>query len=190
VIRGGAVSVRLPPDGTSIAAELLREFGNTVEVTVGFKAFPGGETSMGSYLSDQLRESAGALPGTQISFEPAEITLHRGGMGHGKVLVRNTGAGRLEGLVDGGPGWLRNPGTAAVVGGYYGTLTGVGHRLSLSPGEGMSIGFITGTASCQPGADYVVPVGRYELVVPLSVELAGDNEKIQLTAEGGFAVVH
>lgn len=188
---GDKVEVRLPPDAAPLGALLQQEFGSEVplRVIVGFKNFPSAELPEQENTSHQPREILLSLPGISTSFEPPEITMHRGNeAGFGRVSIHNVGSGKLAGWLPGGGGSLRHPGTTLIVGTYSGPRTGVRKRFTLSPGESISVGFVTGTASVEPGPHYMVPPGRYELVVPLMVTLSGEEEQI-FYAEGGSAVV-
>lgn len=187
VVRNGLLTARLPQDKAPLAAELLREFGDAVHVTVGFKVFPSGESSLGQHLSDSLHDVPRELPGIRLSFDPPEFTMPSGGSGGGEVIICNTGPGELAGTIGGNAGWLRRPQSTLIVGGYWGMRAGTSKRLPRNPGDCVSTWFSTGTASCEPGPHYSVPAGRYEVVVPLDLNISG--EKRTLLAEGCTAII-
>jgi len=193
VVSNGVITVRLPQDRAPLAAEIAREFGGAVHITVGFKRFPSGNSSAsgnssgGSHLSGLLHDMPRELPGIHVSFDPPEITIPSGGGGGGNVIIRNTGPGELTGLFGGSAGWLRRPGSTLVVGGHWGPRAGTSKVLPRRPGDTASNWWSTGTASCEPGPDYQVPAGRYEVVVPLHLDISGERQT--LAAQGCIAVV-
>ncbi len=187
VVSNGVIAVRLPQDGAPLAAEIAREFGGAVHITVGFKRFPSGNSSVGSHLSGLLHDMPRELPGIHVSFEPPEITIPSGGGGGGSVIIRNTGPGELIGMFGGSAGWLRRPGSTLIIGGHCGLRAETSKVLPRCPGDTASNWWSTGTASCEPGPDYQVPAGRYEVIVPLDLDISGERQT--LAAEGCIAVV-
>jgi len=59
----------------------------------------------------------------------------------------------------------------------------------ISPGGSETLDFIVGTASLEPGADYVVQPGRYEVVVPVDLEVNGGPGPVRILARGCFIEV-
>ena len=182
-----AVVVHLKPDAVSVAAELNREFGSLVEITVGFKAFPGGDRA-GS-PSPRTLEGRASLPGIGATCQVDEARLPGGGSGSGKAVIRNTGHSPVEGSGSAGAGCLCRPGTLVIAGSYSGAIAGVGRVFHISPGGSETLDFIVGTASLEPGADYVVQPGRYEVVVPVDLEVNGGPGPVRILARGCFIEV-
>jgi hypothetical protein len=187
VVSRGVITVRLPQDGAPLAAEIAREFGDAVHITVGYKGFRSENSAMGSHVSGLLHDMPRELPGMHVSFDPPEITIPSGGAGSGKVIIRNTGPGELTGRFGGSAGWLRRPGSTLIIGGPWGPRAGTDKVLPRCPGDTESNWWTTGTASCEPGPHYQVPAGRYEVVVPLHLHISGERQTI--AAEGCIAVV-
>jgi hypothetical protein len=48
-----------------------------------------------------------------------------------------------------------------------------GHVFHISPGGSETLNFVVGTASCEPGAGYVVWPGRYEVIVLVDLVVEG-----------------
>ncbi len=162
--------VWLKPDAASIAEQLKREFGSMVELTVGFKRFP----EVPPFVPvPQALEAGDSLPMIRVTCEVDATHLHGGDAIAGRVVMRNTGDSDVEATGSAGTGCLCRPGTLEAVGGYSGLIADVGHVLHLRPGASQTLPFIVGTASSEPGAGYVVPAGRYEVVVPVGLEVEG-----------------
>jgi hypothetical protein len=187
VVSNGVITVRLPQDRAPLAGEIAREFGDAVHITVGFKGFPSGNSSVGSHLAGLLHDMPRELPGIHVSFDQPEITIPSGGGGGGNIIIRNTGPGELIGTFGGSAGWLRRPGSTLIIGGRSGLRAETGKVLPQRLGDTASNWWSTGTASCAPGPDYQVPAGRYEVVLPLHLDISGERQT--LAAEGCIAVV-
>jgi hypothetical protein len=168
----GAVVVRLAPGAAPLAAELKREFGDGVAVTVGFKPFPPGGARIAPFSLDSAEagELAFAL---RLTCEMPDTAMPAGDSATGRLSVLNRGSATAEFSAAASAGWLCVPGTLTVVGGYSGAIAAGMRAIRLDAGASTALDFIVGTASCEPDDRYVVDAGTYEVVVPLSVWAAG-----------------
>ena len=66
----------------------------------------------------------------------------------------------------------------------FGYAALVARRFSARPGDSLSIAFSIGIASCEPGPHYVVPPGRYEAAVPLTLNIEGRRDTVHFLARG------
>jgi hypothetical protein len=181
-----AVVVSLKPNAVSIAEELNREFGSMVEITVGFKAFPEGTSRVP--VSHAL-EARGSFPAIRATCEVDAARLRGGDAVTGKVIMQNIGYSDIEVSGSGSAGWMCRPGTLEVVGGYSGLIADAGRVFHISPGGSETLNFIVGTASCEPGAGYVVQPGRYEVVVPVDLVVEGGQGAAPILARDCFVEV-
>jgi hypothetical protein len=181
-----AVVVRLKPNAVPIAEELSRDFGSMVEITVGFKAFPEGTYRVS--LPPAL-QAHGSLPTIRATCELDAARLHGGDAVTGKVAMQNIGYSDIEVSASANAGWLCRPGTLQVVGGYSGLIADAGHEFHISPGGSETLNFVAGSASCEPGAGYVVEPGRYEVIVPVDLAVGGGQGAARILARDCFVEV-
>jgi hypothetical protein len=64
-----------------------------------------------------------------------------------------------------------------------------GHVFHISPGGSETLNFVVGTASCEPGAGYVVWPGRYEVIVPVDLVVEGGRGAARILARDCFIEV-
>lgn len=186
------ITVRLKPGATSIAQALKREFGEDVEVVVGFKSFPSGQLRNQLSYHDALQTSG--LPLTLVlTCELPKTHLIAGESVTGRVTVQNVGKSGIEFFGSVGMGWLCQPGTLVIAGGYSGAVAPTYQWIRLDNQDTHQWNFIVGTASCEPNDQYSVKAGPYEVVVPVLIEL-GENgstrESVHLLARNCFVIVN
>lgn len=163
----GVIRVHLRADQEDLASELATRYGSAVELRVGAFCFPGRRHShprppVGSALQEQ------AFEGLEMSVEAHQSVLEVGDNGHGRLVLRNSGPGRIGPLFSGQPlgGSLLNASLEAA-GGYIGWIAGTGLVVDLASGQSASIPVIYGTASIREDLGYVVPPGTYWLKVQM-----------------------
>ena len=91
-----------------------------------------------------------------------------------------------------GVGWLCQPGTLVIAGGYSGAVTGINQRVRLEGQDTHEWNFIVGTASCEPNDQYSVKPGPYEVIVPVSLGLRESDstqKSARLLARNCFVIV-
>ncbi|MHB1988703.1 MAG: hypothetical protein ACYCSF_12090 [Acidimicrobiales bacterium] len=97
-----------------------------------------------------------------------------GDVGHGRLVLRNTGPEAVGPLGCGQPllGWLLDD-SNQTVGGYCGGIAGTGLLVEVGPRRATSLPVLYGTASTSTDLGYAVPPGRYSLKVQLPFRLSG-----------------
>jgi hypothetical protein len=183
----GIVVVRLQPDAAPAAAELKREFGDAVDITVGFKPFPYIQSFFAPPPLDSTR-AAGRWPALAVVCDITEARIPGGGSTTGRLAIHNRGKAREIFNAAASAGWLCAPGTSDIVGGYSGAMAAGARRIDLEVDGTAVLNFIVGTASCESNDRYVVESGTYEVVVPLSIWLAGGEPDSDLLHVRGCLV--
>lgn len=185
------ITVHLKPGATSIAQELKREFGEDVEVVVGFKSFPSGQLRNQLPYQDALQTNGLTLP-LVLTCEIPKTHLIEGESVTGRVTIQNVSETGIEFSGSVGVGWLCQPGTLVIAGGYSGAVTGINQRVRLDSQDTHEWNFIVGTASCEPNDQYSVKPGPYEVIVPVSLELRESDstqKSARLLARNCFVIV-
>ena len=159
-------SIKLASWATATAADLHRQFGDDVELTVGALPYPPGRPP-------RFRPAAGLPPDLldpqQVTGELDGPAVVRSGhtLWHG-LLVGNLTHQRLTVL-----GHLTavvvDPHTRQVVGGFAGAqaLGATVHRVAAGATE--RIPLLIGTDSCTPELGYILPPGSWGLQAPLTL---------------------
>jgi hypothetical protein len=185
----GTVVVRLTPDAAPAAEELKREFGDAVDITVGFKPFPyvHGRFARPSFDSEP---AAVKWPALHITCEIPEARIPRGGSTIGQLSILNRGKTEEKFTAAANGGWLCAPGTSDIAGGYSGAIAAGARAIDLEVDGIALLDFIVGTASCESNDRYAVESGVYEVVVPLSIWVAGSNpDPVRLQVRGCLVTV-
>jgi hypothetical protein len=177
-IGASGLAVSLRADGEEIAARIVEEYGNLVNLTVGALPYP-------DPTSGSPQPCEAPPPPTDPTHLVASATLSGGTVaaGHdysGTVTVTNTGDETVA-FESGSPlvAFVYPAGGTEVVGIYTGGIAGVGVGGDLAPGESIDIDVIGGTASCDPDLGYALPPGDYDVRVPV---------ELYEHPSGGFAV--
>ena len=181
VVSNGVITVRLPQHGCGDSARIRRRSTHNR----GIEGFQSGNSSLVELTS---RASCMTCPFNR----PGQVRVLRPAGNH--QTERRPGRrerhhpqhrtlGELTGSLGGSAGGLRRPGSTLVVGGHWGPCAPEAARSSRgAPENTASNWWSTGTASCEPGPDYQVPAGRYEVVVPLDLDISGLSHRF--AAEG------
>jgi hypothetical protein len=181
----GVVRVALRADQENLAGELAARYGSAVELQVGAFSFPGRRRPPGRPApQEQSFELEGeSFEGLEMSVEVEQRALQVGDDGHGRLVLRNSGPGRIGPLDSGQPlaGSLLNA-SRETVGGYSGWIAGTGLTIDLPPGRSASIPVIYGTASSREDLGYVVPPGSYWLKVQMRIQNSPGEPARALTA--------
>jgi len=177
------VVVRLTPDSALVAEELVREFGDSVSITVGFKPFPSGSVDPG-HLPPETAGAARWRSAMRFTCEVADPLIPSGDSTRGRLTILNCGDAPVEFDAGVNVGWLCVPGTLDVVGGYSGAMSPGGRVVKLDTGGVASFNFIVGTASCEADNRYVVEPGSYDVAVPLSISRRGSLDRDHLIIQG------
>lgn len=185
------ITLHLKPGATSIAQALKREFREDVEVVVGFKSFPGGQHRKQLSYHEVLQTSESLLP-LLLTCEIPKTHLIEGESVTGRVTIQNVSETGIEFSGSVGVGWLCQPGTLVIAGGYSGAVTGINQRVRLDSQDTHEWNFIVGTASCESNDQYSVKPGPYEVIVPVTLELRESNstqKSARLLARNCFVIV-
>jgi hypothetical protein len=186
------VLVHLRPPFEGLAQELHRRYGDSLEITVGFKRFPpGGSSDAANYVKTPQE----ILVSRHIELKVGLIddVVCAGDDLRGQVWLTNkrpqsinieTGA-----IASGG---IRRPHCDQISGWFSGALSAAGVNLRLAPEECGPIALVVGTASCDSTDLYVPTPGLYEAVarVPVRVSSAdGWKQEGEMLARGATLTV-
>ncbi|MGI8695936.1 MAG: hypothetical protein ACR2JQ_04715 [Mycobacteriales bacterium] len=166
--RKHVVMVGLRGDAVDLAAELHDRFGDALALTVGQHAYPPDPSRVVQPQPGPV--STIDIPGLWARAVPDAQDLPAGPAITGVVELRNCSAGDLSFQTD-QPlmGYLLD-GTGDVAGVFTGVVVGTGLTVALRPAGHRSVAFQAGTASRDPSLGWVLPAGRYQLVVAIPVD--------------------
>jgi hypothetical protein len=160
--------IRLAPWAAATAAELHRQFGDDVELTVGALPYPPG-------AQPRPRPATAPLPGL---LDSREVTVELDGpavvrSGHTlrhSLLVRNLSGSELQIATNGQvTAAVVDPHTGEVVGGYSGAQALPLKVFRAAPGGSTRVPLLIGTASTMPRLGYMVPAGEWGIQVTLTL---------------------
>lgn len=172
-----------------LAADLHREYGDSLEITVGHKPFPA--ELRGDRQPVPLPTPTVTVPGLELKVTVDEPHVAPGEDLEGRVIFANRGPHRVEGMTGVLTGGVRRDGQDFLAGTFAGAITLQGYGIGLAPGSSRELPLIIGTASCLPDSSYVVPPGRYEVVaaVPFNQPDRPSTQRPQLVARGAWLTV-
>jgi hypothetical protein len=172
----GVVEVVLRADGEAVAGQLVAQYGDQVDVTVGLLSYP--ERSRPDGLTT-CPPAAGSL--RVDSPLRASLVLESGVISSGAdfratVTVVNSGLGKFD-FESGSPSTalVYRRGGSEAVGAFSGVIGGVGLGKTLKPLDTIDIDVVGGTASCDPALGYALPPGSYEVRAVVDVLTMHDN---------------
>jgi hypothetical protein len=160
--------IGLAPWAVTTAAELHRQFGDDVELTVGALPYPPG--------AQPRPRPATTPPADLLDFR--EITVELDGpavvrSGHTlrhRLLVRNRSGRELQIATNGQvTAAVVDPQTGEIVGGFSGSLTWPLVIFRVAAGATEPIPLLIGTASFTPRLGYVVPAGEWGIQAALTL---------------------
>jgi hypothetical protein len=170
VERTPPISVHLTPWAADAAEQLHRQFGDDVELTVGFLPYPPGRPVRprrwhAPWQPPDLldpREATVALDG------PA--TVSSGHTLHHHLTVHNLTGSELQIATNGRvTGSVVDPQTGETVGGFSGAQTLPLKVFRAIPGGSVRLPLLVGTASSRPRLGYTVPPGEWGIQVTLAL---------------------
>jgi hypothetical protein len=176
------ILVDLRADQENLAGELAARYGSAVKLRVGDFSYPGRQPQVPRPPAGPAPEEQ-AFEGLEMSVEVDQAVLEAGDDGHGRLVLRNNGPGRIGPIDSGQPlaGSLLNA-SGEAVGGYSGWIGGTGLTVDLAPGQSTSIRVIFGTASTREDLGYLLPPGRYRLQVQMRFRRGPGESAHALTA--------
>jgi hypothetical protein len=147
-----------------IAADLHKQFGDDVDLHVGFQDYPSGairgpDTTnvRPRLLPDEIEVSI--EDGIEIkSGHDASIEMHLANHGPEQIVLHNVVAQVID------------PETHRVIGAFAGALAAVRINYRVEPGKTVSIPILLGTASLDSRLGYAIPPGRWPIQVTFYVE--------------------
>ena len=169
-------AIQLAPWAASTAADLLDQFGDAVDLTVGALPFPPG----GAHEPrPRVLQRADRLAPQQVSVELDGPAVVRSGhtLRHG-LLVRNRSSDELQVATNGAvTAVVVDPETEQVVGGFAGAQTLPLIVFAVAPGATERIPLLIGTASFDPGLGYTVPAGHWGVEATLTLGWNPDSPR-------------
>ncbi len=183
LLRTPPIRVRLTPWAADVAEELHRQFGDDVELTVGFLPYPPGRPGR-----PRQRRAPGQIPDL---LDPREVTVALDGpavvsSGHTlrhHLTIHNLTGSELQIATNGGvAAAVVDPQTGETVGGFSGAQTLPLKVFRAIPGESMRIPLLIGTASSRSRLGYTVPAGEWGIQVALVLGPDPRNSPCRRTA--------
>jgi hypothetical protein len=168
-------SVHLRPPFARLAQELHRQYGEALEITIGFKRFPPQAALMLTNYAAAPQETL-STPHIGFHIELNENVVAAGDDVRGQVWLTNKGVDPIK--IDSGSaaaGGIRRPDSDQMSGWFSGPLAGVGVTFRLAPKERGAIALVVGTASCEPTDLYVPSPGLYEVVARIRARVSSSD---------------
>ena len=174
LVRTPPIEIDLAPWAAGVGEELHRQFGDGVELTVGWLPYPPGRPAR-----TQQQGAYGELPDL---LDPDEVTVtldepavvSSGHTLHHHLTVHNLTGGELQLATNGGvTAVVVDPQTRETAGGFSGAQALPLKIYRVPPGGSTSIPLLIGTASSRPQLGYAVPPGEWGIQVTLT--LASDS---------------
>ncbi|MDQ6785020.1 MAG: hypothetical protein M3063_16605 [Actinomycetota bacterium] len=189
LLGGGPGHIRLRAPFAALAAELHRDYGPALEITLGHKPFP--PEPGGDRRPVPLPSPTVAVPGLELTVTADSTHVVQGEDFRGQVVFANCGPERVTGMTGVLNGGVRAEGDDFMAGDFAGAVHRVGKSISLDPGASTELPLIVGTASCLPDASYVVPPGCYEVfaAIPFHQRDSPPTPPPVLVARGAWMTV-
>jgi hypothetical protein len=188
--RGDFVDIRLGSKFEALARRLKGKYGDLIVVSVGAKPFPYDPAFVPIHTLVPSVESDG---GFIAEIDPQRLVIPAGDVVEGSLRIQKASRDNAHVSIDVGLGWLVEPDSLRVIGGYSGFKAPGGRIFHLGGAETeVNMKFRVGTDSFEPGRNYVVPSGNFEMAVELSIFVIrddGDDDKRTLLASGGAVEV-
>ena len=183
----GHIMLRAP--FADLAAELHREYGSSLRITVGHKPYP--PERIRNRQPVPLPTSTVVVPDLQLTVTVDAAHVAQGKDFDGQVVFSNRGSQRITGMSGMLTGGLRAEGDDHMAGNFTGGTFLVGMLVELDPAASMNLPIKVGTASCLPDTSYTVPPGRYEVVaaVPFRQPDTSATQQPMVVARGAWVTV-
>ena len=172
VVRTPPIKIHLTPWAADAAEELHRQFGDDVELTVGFLPYPPGRQG-------RRRRSPGATPPDLPDLlDPHAVmaaldgpaVVSSGHALHHHLTLHNLTGSELQIATNGGvTAVVVDPQTGETVGGFSGMQTLPLKVFRAISGGNVRIPLLIGTASSRPRLGYTVPPGEWGIQVTLTL---------------------
>jgi len=164
------LSIGLAPWATEVARDLHARFGDDIVLDVGALRFPDRQVRVPvPELAPELDPGEG-----EVTVDPA-LEVRSGHTVRSELKVWNRADAELEVVTTGMVfGWVVDPSTGSVVGGYSGAQRLPRVVFRIAPHTFELIPLLVGTASFVPDLDYAIPPGRWVVRVPLAL---GDGRR-------------
>jgi hypothetical protein len=169
--------INLAPWAASTAADLVDQFGDDVDLTVGALSFPPSRAH--NKPRPEALQRADPLDRGQGTVELDGPAVVRSGhtLRHG-ILLRNHSTDDLQVATNGQlTAVVVDPETEQVVGGFAGPQLLPLIVFSIAPGATERIPLLIGTASFEPDLGYTVPAGRWGIEATLTLSLNRDSPR-------------
>jgi hypothetical protein len=163
------VSIGLAPWATAAAEDLHRQFGDSVELTVGFLPYPPGRRPPDPRVG---RPPADLLDPRDITAELDRPAVVRSGytLRDSLLLLRNLTSRELQIATSGQvTADVADPQTGEVVGGFAAPGRPRLVIFRVAPGQAEQIPLLISTASSTPRLGYAIPPGNWAIQVTLTL---------------------
>ncbi len=166
------LSIELAPWATDVAQDLHGRFGDDVALQVGALRYP------------ECKPVFRRLPDLGPGLDPSEVEVavdtplevRSGHALHSALRVWNWTDSELQLITNGGvTGYVVDPDTENIVGGFSGAQILPRVALRIMPQASQRVPLLVGTASFVPDLLYAIPPGRWAVRVPLAL---GDGRRV------------
>lgn len=174
----GRVNVWLVASQEELAASLLAQFGDAVELKVGNFSFPMREQPTSS--SEPRATAHSVIPpisseGLNVAIS-ADVVVESGRTGRGTLLFTNRGVIDVTLNTNGAiTARIVDPNTGETVGGYVGAHTAPLVKFTAPHGEVVSVPLLVGTASFRREFGFAVPPGTWAVEAVVNVQGLGER---------------
>jgi hypothetical protein len=175
----GRVSVCLAADQEELAASLLAQYGDAVELKVGNFPFPmrQQQTSPGGRPRAYAHSDISLLSteGLDVALSD-DFVVESGCTGKGSLEFTNRGVNDMTLNTNGAiTGRVVDPHTGEVVGGYVGAQTAPLWKFTVACGDVVSVPLLVGTASFRRELGFAVPPGTWAVDAVVNVQDIGER---------------
>jgi hypothetical protein len=176
---GGRVKIWLAADQEELAASLLAQYGQAVELKVGNFSFPmlmqQTSSASPSRANDYCEIALISSVGLDVAISNYFV-VESGRTGRGSLVFTNRGLNEVTLNTNGAiTGRVVDPMSGEVIGGNVGAQTAPLYRFTVARDQSVSVPLLIGTASLQRDLGFAVPPGTWAIDAIVDVRDVGER---------------